>query len=387
MRSTNRAGSTFTIAMFRSSNVGNPYMSRCGTVFNDDEEAKLVDKIDKLRKLGTNNSNFNEMTSAFAKVKELEDKLEEIRAGRRRVFEEQERIRIDEQIVIVDKLAQRFYNLSNALQDVANKCRKNNSIKGLDEMVAYAFNATAYDPTFAGGGGLPAGKHPVTVTNGKLTPTKNNDGGMMILTLTAYDGPNKGASMDLRLNLHNKSAVAVEIANRQLAAVCACVGVPGFQQTEELYNKPFIVEVAPQKDNPQYTEIVNVYDVNGNEPGKAGSGPMQGQTTQNGGFPNNGGGGFPNGQQNGGGGFPDPNANGGQQQNTGQGGGFPQTQDNGQQQNGQGAQGAQGNAWGQNTGQGGQGTQQQGGGAGWAQGGQSAQGGATGGGTPGWGQR
>jgi hypothetical protein len=51
-----------------------------------------------------------------------------------------------------------------------------------------------------------------------------------------------------RLNLHNKSPQAVEIANKQLAAYCAVTGVFAFNATEELHNKPFVVEIGPRKD-------------------------------------------------------------------------------------------------------------------------------------------
>lgn len=245
-------------------------------------------------------------------------------------------------------------------------CFKQRTMKGIEEM-DFAFDPTGINPNFGGGPGLPVGKHPVTVTKSEGKPTKDNTGGYLELTLTAFDGPAKGGSIALRLNVHNTSEAAVRIAKEQLAAICAVAGVGPFQNTQALHDKPFIIEVVPQKNDPKYTEVGAVFDMNGNEPGNAAPGGQQ-QT-----------GGFGGGNQGGGnGGF------GGQQngQQGGQGGGFGggATGTGSIPQNGQ--NGGGGGFGGGNAGGG-----QQGGGNGWQQGGGAAGGGASGGGSPGWGQR
>lgn len=250
-----------------------------------------------------------------------------------------------------------------------------------------AFNAQQYDPT-QGVGSLPVGKHPVVVDSSEVKANKNNDGGYLQLNLRVIDGPLQGTTGAYRLNLYHSSQQTVEIAHRQLSAICHVINVFQVTDSSQLHNIPFIVEVAPQKNDPQYTEVKKVFDMNGNEPGKAGAGQQQSQ---------------PQGQQQGGFG-------GGQQQQPqgqGQGGGWgggaqqqPQTQ--GQQPQGQGGGAAWGGGGGQQQPQGqqqqpqgggspawggqpqGQGQQQQpaqqGGAAGWQQGG-----GAGGGSAPAWG--
>src|ERR1051325_8662841 len=60
------------------------------------------------------------------------------------------------------------------------------------------------------------------------------------------------------------------------------------QQTEQLHNIPFLFDVGfqkgqePSEANPNggFTEIKALYDINGNSPDKAGSGPQQGQQGQ-----------------------------------------------------------------------------------------------------------
>jgi len=239
-------------------------------------------------------------------------------------------------------------------------------------MVAFSFNTAGITPKFGGGGGLPIGKHPVIIYNTKLEATQSGTGGKMVLQMEVIDGPMKGAKGDENLTLQHSNPTVVRISSEQLTAICHVIGMPnGIQNdTAEMHNKPFVVEVAPQKDKPEYTEVVGVYDMNGNEPGQQGAGG--GQQGGNNAF---GGAGANAGQQGGGGaGAPGGWGNGG-----GQGGNAGQPDPNAGQQGGQGQQGGGGAGWG---GQGGAPANQGQQGGGWQQGGNA--GGGQGGG---WGAR
>ncbi len=229
-------------------------------------------------------------------------------------------------------------------------------------MPAFNFSTQGITPKFGGGGGLPIGKHPVVIFNTKMEATQSGTGGKLVLELEVIDGPMKGAKGVENLTLQHSNPVVVRISSEQLTAICHVVGLPnGFQQTEELHNKPFVVEVAPQKDKPEYTEVVAVFDMQGNEPGKQSGG---GQNAGNFGGGNNAQGGGNAGQfggQQGG----DAGQNGGQ---GAQGGGNA----------GWGAQGGGNAAQGNDAGNGG------GAGNGWQQGGGAAN---AGGGGGGWGAR
>jgi hypothetical protein len=139
-----------------------------------------------------------------------------------------------------------------------------------------AFNAQQYDPT-QGVGGLPIGKHPVIVDSSEVKPNKENNGGYLQLNLKIIDGPQTGTVGAYRLNLYHSNQQTVEIAHKQLSAVCHVTGVFMLQDSAQLHNIPFIVEVGPQKNDPQYTEVKKVFDINGNEPGKAGQGQAPAQ--------------------------------------------------------------------------------------------------------------
>lgn len=267
-------------------------------------------------------------------------------------------------------------------------------------MVAMAFNANQYQPQYGGGASLPANddgsprRYKGMITASQAENTLDNfgvvKGGYLALEISVIEGPLQGQKMIDRLNLHHTNPKVVEIANKQLSAYCHVLGKFVWQDTQELHNIPFQFDVRLQKEpNPnKYTEIGYIYDINGNEPGKAGAGPQVNQQqpqqpsgpaaggvqAQGGGWggnpnpnPNPNGGGYPidnnvaqpnqGGQQQGWGGPPQGQGPQDQQQPQGQGqpqwGGQPQGQAQGgpQQPNpGWGGQPAGGGAapgWGQ----------------------------------------
>ena len=146
-----------------------------------------------------------------------------------------------------------------------------------------AFNAQQYDPT-QGGGSLPVGRHPVIIESSEVKANKANDGGYLQLNLKLIDGPQMGTTGAYRLNLYHSNPQTAEIAHRQLSAICHVIGVFKVQDSQQLHNIPFIVEVGLQKGEEAaqkgYTEVKKVFDINGNEPGKAGQGAPAAQPAQ-----------------------------------------------------------------------------------------------------------
>lgn len=235
------------------------------------------------------------------------------------------------------------------------------------------FNSSQYDPA-TGFSQLPVGEHPVVIVASSIEGNKQQNGGYVKFSVKAIDGPANGLSMDYRVNLYNANQKSVEIAQRQMSAICHAVGVTAFHQTEELHGKPFVVVVQPQKDDDKYNEISSVKYIDGSQikPGQygvAGGGQAQGQGQANGGAQ----GGWGGAPANNGGGQPQGNGQGqaqGQQGGNPAWGGAPANGGN----NGQG-QPAQGNGGGQAWGNGAPAANnggQQGGNAGWQQGGAPA---------------
>ena len=146
-----------------------------------------------------------------------------------------------------------------------------------------AFNAQQFDPT-QGGGSLPVGRHPVIIESSEVKANKANDGGYLQLNVKLIDGPQMGTTGAYRLNLYHSNPQTAEIAHRQLSAICHVVGVFNVQDSAQLHNIPFIIEVGLQKGEEAaqkgYTEVKKVFDINGNEPGKAGQGAPAAQPQQ-----------------------------------------------------------------------------------------------------------
>jgi hypothetical protein len=90
---------------------------------------------------------------------------------------------------------------------------------------------------------LPTGEYRAQIVDSDLKPTKNNDGHYAELVFECMDAPHKGRKVWARLNLDNKNPKAVEIAQRDLSAICHATGRLQIKDTFELHNKPLIIRV------------------------------------------------------------------------------------------------------------------------------------------------
>lgn len=138
------------------------------------------------------------------------------------------------------------------------------------------FNANQYEPKQSGGGHPPALKIPFTITNTGIKENASKDGGFFEVEFTSQLG-----SIIHRYNVWNKSPKAVEISYGQLSALCRAVNIYQLDWQNEgaaLRGGKGLMDVGYQKgeepspENPDakgYTELKRVYDMAGNEPGKA----------------------------------------------------------------------------------------------------------------------
>lgn len=222
-------------------------------------------------------------------------------------------------------------------------------------MAQLTFDATQYNPEL-GATGLPVGRHLVIIESDEVKKAKESDGGYLQFNLKCVHGEAVNMGAPYRLNLYNSNPKTVEIASRQLSAVCYAVGILGIQgDTSVLFNLPFMVDVALQKGDEAkekgYTEIIRVLTASGEEikAGMQPGGSKQNSQGQGGSFggnqqqQSNNGFAQQNTQQQNGNGFGQQNHNQQQQdnsqqqnQNTGNVNFGQQNQNNNQQQNGNG---------------------------------------------------
>lgn len=142
------------------------------------------------------------------------------------------------------------------------------------------FDATKVDPS-QGNAKHPTGKFPAVVSE---VGTDGNDttGYFWVLFST------QAGQIRKQFNLWTKSTddnmiKMTQIAQQNLSALCHATGVFHLGDGKELLNARCVIEVTPQKKNPEYNEVFKIFDANGNEPGKAPAGAPQ---TQQGGWNN-----------------------------------------------------------------------------------------------------
>lgn len=125
-------------------------------------------------------------------------------------------------------------------------------------MAQFSFDATSVSPEsqFTP---LPNGDYPVVITESEMKPTKAGDGEYLQLTLEVIEGPFKGKKLWDRLNLKNRNATAVEIAQRALSQICHAVKHLNLTDSVELHHKPMVAKVAVSNSNGYESNDVKEY--------------------------------------------------------------------------------------------------------------------------------
>ena len=99
---------------------------------------------------------------------------------------------------------------------------------------------------------LPAGEYLAQIIDSSMEPTKSNNGQFLKLTYQVVDGPMQGRMVWARLNLDNPNEKAVEIAQRQLSAICHACGALQVNDSVQLHNLPHVIKVDVEQRDPQY---------------------------------------------------------------------------------------------------------------------------------------
>lgn len=228
---------------------------------------ELEEKIIKLRKLAYNNANPHKKAAAEKKIIVLEREIEQIGLQE-----------VERQLKDLERIAAKNEFIAAHLRKAVANCRQQKNLEGIDEMVAFAFNALAHTPSYGGAGSnLPAGKYKGVIVDIRQEKTTAGTGGFLAFDLTPIEGPCANQKHTDRLNIHNLNPETVRIANQQLSAYCHVTGVFNIQDLVQLYNIPFFFEIGfqkgqePSEAKPEggYTEVKAIFDINGNSPGKA----------------------------------------------------------------------------------------------------------------------
>lgn len=110
------------------------------------------------------------------------------------------------------------------------------------------FNAAEVEPN-APREELPEGTYLAAIVESQMKITKKKDGQRLELTFEVLDGTHKGRRVWANLNLDNPSETSVEIAKRDLSAICRAVGVMTPKDSADLHGKPLMIVVKHKPDD------------------------------------------------------------------------------------------------------------------------------------------
>ena len=121
----------------------------------------------------------------------------------------------------------------------------------MSNLSGYNFNAEEVEPS-SSFDPIPAGWYKAIISNSEMKPTRDGYGEYLSLTLQIIDGQYENRLVFARLNLKNANDKAVDIARKDLAAICRAVGVMSPQASEELHDIPLMIKVKVRAASGDY---------------------------------------------------------------------------------------------------------------------------------------
>jgi hypothetical protein len=142
------------------------------------------------------------------------------------------------------------------------------------------FNAAEVEPS-APMELVPAGKYTVQIVQSEMKDTSTG-GQYLWLEHSIVGGPFENRRLWNNLNLVNRNPQAVQIAERDLSAICHAIGVTLVEDSEQLHYKPLIatVKVRPAGRDKQGIERTAQNEIGGYEPVAVGQTVQRAQVTQ-----------------------------------------------------------------------------------------------------------
>ena len=121
----------------------------------------------------------------------------------------------------------------------------------MSNLAGYNFNAEEVEPS-SSFDPIPAGWYQAIISNSEMKATRDGYGEYLSLTLQIIDGQYENRLVFARLNLKNANDKAVDIARKDLAAICRAVGVMSPQASEELHDIPLMIKVKVRPASGDY---------------------------------------------------------------------------------------------------------------------------------------
>lgn len=144
-------------------------------------------------------------------------------------------------------------------------------------MTQLNFDATQIAPDTGAPEAVPAGWYNVMLEDTEMRPTKDQLGAYLWGQMNILDGQYAGRKLFMRLNLKNTNAQAVEIAFKQLSAICHACNVLQVADSTQLHSIPFKVKAKYRAANEaegwdatnDLTAFKNINDTSAGSPAQA----------------------------------------------------------------------------------------------------------------------
>ena len=95
---------------------------------------------------------------------------------------------------------------------------------------------------------LPPGRYPMAITKTEMKPTRAGNGSYLSVEFTISSGNGANRKLWANLNLDNPNQQTVDIARRELSAICHAVGVLQVNDSDELLGRELMVDVGIEKN-------------------------------------------------------------------------------------------------------------------------------------------
>lgn len=113
---------------------------------------------------------------------------------------------------------------------------------------------------------IPAGTYVMAITRSEMKQNKAKTGYYLSAMFKVQEGEYKGRTVFVNLNLVNPSAVATEIAKKELNTICQACGLESVADSDELHGIPMAVTLRinenKNSDYPPQNEIVGYGPLN-----------------------------------------------------------------------------------------------------------------------------
>jgi len=97
---------------------------------------------------------------------------------------------------------------------------------------------------------IPEGWYSFIIDESNAVPTKDGNPNhlRLVMRFSVLEGPQQGRKVFTGLNIRHTNIQTMEMANRELSAICHAVGLPYVQDTQQLHNIPLKGRVKIRKD-------------------------------------------------------------------------------------------------------------------------------------------